>query len=135
MLLYTAISYTIFRDKVKPLLEQRRECRHGTPTVAIHVSELVPFSDHVGPVDPAPVDRHCAGGGLVPPPLVSGAGGSRRPPPFLPCRSGYCCCSAGRSRSSIPCAAASGTWLGMPATASRSVTPIAAATRCSPRPS
>jgi succinate dehydrogenase cytochrome b556 subunit len=35
---------------------------------------------------------------------------------------------------SITCAAASGTWLGMPATASRSGTPIAAATPCSLRP-
>ena len=47
---------------------------------------------------------------------------------FIASRSGYCCCSAGRWRSSITCAAASGTSLGMPATASRSGTPIAAAT-------
>ena len=27
----------------------------GTPTVTIHVSDVVPLSDHVGPVDPVPV--------------------------------------------------------------------------------
>ena len=39
-------------------------CR-GTPTVAIHVPDLVPLSDHLGPVDSAPADRHCAAVGSI----------------------------------------------------------------------
>ena len=52
---------------------------------------------------------------------------------FIASPMGFCCCSAGRSRSFITCAAASGISLGTPATASRSAMPIAAATLCWPR--
>src|SRR3984893_1130041 len=58
--------------------QRRRKHCHGTSTVAVHVPGVVPLSDHVGPVDPAPVDRHCTGRGLDPAGLVADRRGRRR---------------------------------------------------------
>jgi hypothetical protein len=57
---------------------QRSKHSHGTPTVAIHVSDLVPLPDHLGVVDPAPPNRHCASYWLDPARLVARRRGSGR---------------------------------------------------------
>src|SRR2546430_1456414 len=60
----------------KPKLEAKPS--HGTPTVAIHVSDLVPLPDHLGVVDPAPANRHRASYRLDPARLVARRSGGGR---------------------------------------------------------
>jgi hypothetical protein len=62
--------------RVEP--KQRRKHSDGTPTVAIHVPDMVSLPDHFGFVDPAPINRDCAGRGFDPAGLVAGRRGRRR---------------------------------------------------------
>src|ERR1700676_1467539 len=59
-------------------LKQQRKHTYGTSLVTIHVSDVVPLSDHVGPVDPAPLDWDRAGRRLDPAGLVAGCRSCRR---------------------------------------------------------
>src|SRR3984893_2851708 len=55
----------IYRSSTQGISNQRSKHSDGTPTLAIHVPDLVPLPDHLGVVDPAPTNRHCASYGFT----------------------------------------------------------------------